>query len=51
MDTDGKPDLHKPGGPKLLLRAKTERALGFAFEVLNELGHGLNEELGEPQSV
>ena len=47
MDTDERPDLRCGGESKLLQKAETERIIGFAFEVLNELGHGLNEKLYE----
>jgi GxxExxY protein len=47
MNTDSKVDLLRPDNPKLLLRDETHRIIGFAFEVLNELGHGLNEKLYE----
>jgi GxxExxY protein len=43
MDTDEKPDLRRGGESKLLLKAETEKIIGFAFTVLNELGHGLSE--------
>jgi len=47
MDTDERPDLRRGGESKLLLKAETEQILGFAFEVLNEIGHGLNEKIYE----
>jgi GxxExxY protein len=47
MDTDEKPDLRRGGESKLLLKAETEKIIGFAFEVLNEVGHGLNEKVYE----
>ena len=47
MDTDERPDLRRGGESKLLLKAETEKIIGFAFEVLNELGHGLNEKVYE----
>jgi len=47
MNTDERPDLRRGEDSKLLLKAETERTIGFAFEVLNELGHGLNEKLYE----
>ncbi len=47
MDTDERPDLRRGGGSKLLLKAETEKIIGFAFEVLNEVGHGLNEKIYE----
>ena len=46
MDTDERPDLRK-GGAKLLLKAETEQIIGFAFAVLNEVGHGLHEKIYE----
>jgi len=47
MDTDERPDLRRGGESKLLLKAETEQIIGFAFEVLNEIGHGLNEKVYE----
>ena len=47
MDTDQRPDLRRGGGSKLLLKTETEKIIGFAFEVLNEIGHGLNEKIYE----
>ena len=47
MDTDEKPDLRRGGESKLVLKAETERVIGFAFEVLNEVGHGLKEKIYE----
>ena len=47
MDTDERPDLWHGGESKLLLQAETEKIIGFAFEVLNEVGHGLNEKIYE----
>jgi GxxExxY protein len=43
MDTDKRIDLSRGGESKLVLKSETEKIIGFAFEVLNELGHGLNE--------
>ena len=51
MDTDEKPDLRRGGESKLLLKAETERLIGFSFEVLNEVGHGLNEKIYENSLV
>ncbi len=31
----------------MLLKAETEKIIGFAFDVLNEVGHGLNEKIYE----
>jgi GxxExxY protein len=47
MDTDQRVDLHRGGAPKLLLKAETEKIIGFAFEVLNELGYGLHGKIYE----
>jgi GxxExxY protein len=47
MDTDEKPDLRRGGESKLILKAETERIIGFAFEISNEIGHGLNEKIYE----
>jgi GxxExxY protein len=47
MDTDEKPDLRRGGESKLILKAETEKIIGFSFEVLNEVGHGLNEKIYE----
>jgi len=47
MDTDERPDLQRGGQPKLLLKAETEKIIGFAFEVLNEVGHGFHEKIYE----
>jgi len=47
MDTDERPDLRRGGESKLLLKAETEKVIGFAFEVLNEVGHGLIEKIYE----
>ena len=51
MDTDAKANLQRGGESKLLLRAETEKLIGFSFEVLNELGHGLNEKVYENSLV
>ncbi len=47
MDTDERPDLRRGGESKLILKAETEKIIGFAFEVLNEVGHGLHEKIYE----
>lgn len=47
MDTDERPDLRRGGESKLILKAETEKIIGFAFEVLNEVGHGLLEKVYE----
>lgn len=51
MDTDEKPDLRRGGESKLLLKAETEKLIGFSFEVLNEISHGLNERIYENSLV
>jgi len=43
MDTDDRPDFQSGENVRLLLKEETHRIIGCAFEVLNELGHGLNE--------
>ena len=47
MDTDEKIDLQRGPEPKFILKAETEQIIGFAFTVLNEIGHGLNEKIYE----
>ena len=47
MDTDQMLDLRRGGQSKLVLKAETEKIIGFAFEVLNEVGHGLLEKIYE----
>jgi GxxExxY protein len=47
MDTDDRPDLRRGGEPPYVLKAETEKIIGFAFEVLNELGHGFHEKVYE----
>jgi len=39
--------LRRGGESKLLLKTETEKIIGFAFEILNEVGHGLNEKIYE----
>jgi GxxExxY protein len=51
MNTDEMPDLRRGGESKLLLKAETEKLIGFAFEVLNEVGHGLSEKVYENSLV
>jgi GxxExxY protein len=51
MDTDTIADLRRGGESKLFLKAETERIIGFSFDVLNEIGHGLNEEIYENSLV
>jgi len=47
MNTDTAPDLHRSENTKLLLKDETHQLLGCAFDVQNEIGHGLNEKLYE----
>lgn len=49
MDTDEKPDLHS--SQQFLLKNETHEIIGCAFDVLNELGHGLNEKCYENAMV
>jgi GxxExxY protein len=48
MNTDRKePDLQGGSSTAFLLKEETHAIIGCAFEVLNELGHGLNEKCYE----
>ena len=48
MNTDGnRTDLLKGGDSRFLLKEETHVVIGCAFEVLNELGHGLSEKCYE----
>jgi GxxExxY protein len=47
MNTDIYPDLKRGSDSKLILKDETQKIIGFAFEVLNEIGHGLNEKIYE----
>ena len=47
MDTDIRVDLRRGGESRLLFAAETEKIIGFSFEVLNEIGHGLHEKIYE----
>jgi GxxExxY protein len=48
MDTDQKqPDLQGGSNTAFLLKQETHAIIGCAFEVLNELGHGLSEKCYE----
>ena len=51
MDAFEKPDLQRGGESKLILKAETEKIIGFAFDVLNEIGHGLHEKIYENSLV
>ena len=44
MSTE-RPNLRRSGESKLLLKAETEKLIGFAFDVLDEIGRGLNEKI------
>src|ERR1051325_5356148 len=48
MNTDSNfaPDL-RGSSSKLVSKEETQRILGYAFEVLNEIGHGLHEKIYE----
>lgn len=47
MDTDQIVDLKSGINSKLLFKEETHQIIGCAFEVLNELGHGLHEKAYE----
>jgi GxxExxY protein len=47
MNTDDGPDLSRGENSRLLLKPETERILGCAFDVLNEVGHGYHEKIYE----
>ena len=47
MNTDGNLGFRGADNSKLILKVETEKIIGFAFEVLNEIGHGLNEKIYE----
>lgn len=47
MNTDIMPDLKHRENVRLLLKGETERIIGCAFEVLNEVTHGLHEKIYE----
>ena len=51
MNTDSGPDLRRTVNSKLLQREGTHRIIGLSFEVLNEVGHGLNEKVYENSRV
>jgi len=51
MNTDGTTELQKLPFQKELLKEETHRIIGCAFEVINELGHGLNEKCFENSLV
>src|SRR5438445_13256989 len=47
MNTDKEQKLQEDGKEAFLLKEETHAIIGCAFEVLNELGHGLNEKCYE----
>ena len=47
MDADNTAGLHAGATDAYPLKQETHAIIGCAFEVLNELGHGLNEKLYE----
>src|SRR5947208_13865099 len=51
MNTDDTTDLQKLPFQRELLKEETHKIIGCAFEVLNELGHGLNEKCYENSLV
>src|SRR5207302_8263434 len=51
MNTDDAPDLHASAAEAYPLKEETHAIIGCAFEVLNELGHGLNEKCYENSLV
>ena len=51
MHADELPDLRRGGESKLLLKSETEKIIGFSFDVLNEIGHGLDEKVYENSLV
>src|SRR6266446_4825610 len=51
MNTDKEQKLQESGREAFLLKEETHAIIGCAFEVLNELGHGLNEKCYENSLV
>jgi GxxExxY protein len=51
MNTDKGIALQSGAESKLLLKNETRQLIGFAFEVLNEVGHGLVEKIYENSLV
>jgi GxxExxY protein len=47
MNTDKEIDLARNENVRFLLKEETHRIIGFSFEILNELGHGLHEKIYE----
>ena len=51
MNTESIPDFKGGIQSKLQLREETRKIIGHAFEVLNEVGHGLHEKVYENSLV
>ena len=51
MNADNFPDPNADKGEAYPCKEETHAIIGCAFEVLNELGHGLNEKLYENSLV
>ena len=51
MNADDFPDSMRRSGEDFPCKAETHAIIGFAFAVLNELGHGLNEKIYENSLV
>ena len=51
MNADDFPDLMRQDGENFPCKLETHAIIGFAFSVLNELGHGLNEKIYENSLV
>ena len=51
MNADSQPDLHAARADLYPCREETHAIIGRAFEVLNELGHGLDEKCYENSLV
>jgi GxxExxY protein len=47
MDTDETSDLRRGGEPPYILKAENGKNIGFAFEVLHEIGRGYHEKIYE----
>jgi len=51
MNTDMMSGLKNANNVNLLLKSETEKILGYAFDVLNELGRGFHEKIHENSVV
>ena len=51
MNADSQPDLHSGRAEFYPCKEETHAIIGCAFEILNELGHGLNEKCYENSLV